>query len=215
MRGARSWLLLGALAGVSCSTVRTGTCFFVSSSGLALTSLHVVNRSHRIHVIDSTGRKSRTEIIARDERLDLAMLQTYVLVAPDVLPIAIDDAVLGDHVVAIRALIADRRLIEEVMAGVIVEPRALGMEFLLGTSAAAEHGSSGGPLVNENGEIVGGMTKRRDAPSGEATRLSFAVKTSSTRKAFGMLPAGTNPPPLDRAGAIQRARRASCLVIAR
>lgn len=57
------------------------------------------------------------------------------------------------------------------------------MEFLQGTSAQVERGSSGGPLVNEHGAVVGVMTMRRDTSSGEAARLSFAVKASSTRKA--------------------------------
>jgi S1-C subfamily serine protease len=114
-------------------------------------------------------------------------------------------------VFALRATTSGPQLAD----GFIVESRALGREFLLGTSALVERGSSGGPLVNEHGEVVGVMTKRRDAPSGEATRLSFAVKTSSARPVFGVLPPRRNPAPLDRLDAIRRARRASCLIIAR
>jgi serine protease Do len=200
---------LAAIACASCSTVSTGTCFFVSPSGLALTSLHVVKNAHHINVFDSTGGRLRAEILERDVRLDLALMQTHGPSVPEVLPIAVNDAVPGDHVFAIRARTSGPQLVE----GSIVEQHALGMEFLLGTSAQVERGSSGGPLVNEHGEVVGVMTKRREAPSGQATRLSFAVTMSSARAVFGTLPAGSHPAPLDRRGAIERARRASCLII--
>lgn len=208
-RAVRSLRCLAAIACASCGTVSTGTCFFVSPSGLALTSLHVIKGAHHINVFDSTGRRLRAEILDRDVSLDLALMQTHGPSMPEVLPIAVNDAVPGDHVFAIRALPAGPQLAE----GSIVEERALGMEFLQGTSAPVERGGSGGPLVNERGEVVGVMTRRRDAPSGPATQLSFAVRISSARTVFGTLPTGSHPAPLDRRGAIERTRRASCLLV--
>jgi serine protease Do len=204
-------VLLGSVACAPWHAPSLGTCFFVSQSGLALTSLHVVKDAGRIYVVDSTGRRSRAEILGRDERLDLATIQAHGNGVPDVLAVAVDDAVLGEPVVAIGVLLSGPRL----ASGSIVEPRALGRDFLLGTSAQVERGNSGGPLVNERGEVVGVLTKRRDAASGETTKLSFAVKSSSARKAFGGLPIGVHPAPLDRRRAIDRARRASCMIVAR
>ena len=211
MWAVRFLLLFSATACASGRTGNMGSCFFVSPSGLVLTSLHVVKNARRISVIDSVGHRSRAKILEQDERLDLAMMEARDFDAPAVLPVADNDAVLGDHVVAIRVLLSGPQVTE----GSIVEQHALGMEFLLGTSAQVERGSSGGPLVNEHGEVVGVMTKRRDAPSGEAAKLSFAVKSSSARKAFRRLPIERNATPIDRRDAIDRAQRASCMIFAR
>ncbi|HEX2692138.1 MAG TPA: serine protease [Kofleriaceae bacterium] len=208
---ARFLIFINVVACASWDTGSTGTCFFVSPSGLALTSLHVVKHAHRVYAVDSTGRQFWAEILARDERLDLAAMQVHDIAVPAVLPIAANDAMLGDRVFSISAQISGQRMAE----GSIVEQHALGMAFLLGTSAQVERGNSGGPLVDESGEVVGIMTKRRNDSSGQASKLSFAVKASMVREAFGALPIATNPTPLDRLGAVERARRASCLVVTR
>jgi S1-C subfamily serine protease len=204
------WLLL-CVAACAGKPPRSGTCFFVSHSGLALTSFHLVRNAHRIFVIDSMGRSSRVEVVERDERLDLAAIQTYAAVAPWVLPVAIRDPAVGDRVFAIRALKQGRELIE----GSIVLQRALGQDYLVGASLIVERGESGGPLVNDRGEVVGVMVKRRNDPTGAPERLSFAVKASDARRMLGALPLEADPPPGDRVGAIDRARRASCFLLAR
>src|SRR5262245_4897166 len=166
------WLLLG-VAACAGKPPRSGTCFFVSPSGLALTSFHLVRNAHRIFVIDSKGRSSRVDVVERDERLDLATLQTRPGMAapvPGVLPVAVQDPAIGDRVFAIRALKYGQELVE----GSIVSSRALGQDFLVGTSLIVEIGESGGPLVNDRGEVVGVMVKRRNEPSGGPARLSFA-----------------------------------------
>lgn len=211
MWAARFLIFINVAACASWRTGSTGTCFFVSPSGLALTSLHVVENAHRIYVVDSTGHSFRAEILAQDERLDLAAMQPHDVAPPAILPIAVNDAALGDRVFSIGVLTSGQRMAE----GSIVEQHALGLEFLQATSAQVERGNSGGPLVNDNGEVVGIMTKRRDDSSGKAQRLSFAVKSSSAREAFGVLPIANDPAPLDRLAAIERAHRASCLIVIR
>jgi serine protease Do len=119
--------------------------------------------------------------------------------------------VIGDRVFTIRGVAGG----QEVAEGTVVEQRALGSEFLLGISARVERGNSGGPLVDDRGQVVGVMTRRRSDPAGAAAKLSFAVKSSSARRAFEMLPAATAAAKRDRPAAIDLARRASCMIIVR
>jgi serine protease Do len=170
----------------------------------------VIGTSSRVSVVASTGRAFRAQVVARDPELDLAAVHAELEV-PAVLPVAETDAGLGDHVFAIRAQLTGPRAAE----GLVVEQRALGADFLLATSVQVERGNSGGPLVNDRGEVVGIMIRSSSERPGTAATLSFAVKSSSARKALAMLPEARAPGPRDRAGAIERARRASCMVLAR
>jgi S1-C subfamily serine protease len=191
MRAARFLIFLGVAACASWRQGSTGTCFFVSWSGLALTSLHVVGHADRVFAVDATGRRFWAQILARDERLDLATMQAQGIEAPAILSIASRDAALGERVFAIGALASGPRTSE----GAIVEQHALGAEYLLGTSAEVVRGNSGGPLIDETGVVVGIMTRRRNDDSGRAGKLAFAVKASSARAAFAALPAAAAPLP--------------------
>jgi len=132
--------------------VSTGTCFFVSSSGLALSSLHVVRGAPKVLVIDAKGRRSTATVLAKDEPLDLVALQVDAETVPQVLPLTEDAAALGDHVFTIGfPEVGDLGVDPKLTEGSISGERGLGLDFLLQTSAPVQPGNSGGLLVNETG----------------------------------------------------------------
>jgi serine protease Do len=186
----------------SCAApVRSGTCFFVSPSGVALTSAHVVDDPY-VHVRDALGARSRARVIARDRVLDIAALQVYGENTPGYLPIAADDAGLGERVYTID------KWTKEQHSGLVVGLRALGSEHLLSTTAHVARGSSGGPLVNAGGEVIGLLVRLQ-----VENKIAFAVKSSTIRTAFRHL--SPPVPKLDREHAIERARSAVCTIVGR
>jgi S1-C subfamily serine protease len=197
--------------------VSTGTCFFVSPSGLALSSLHVVRGAQKILVIDAKGHRSTATVLAKDEPLDLVALQVDEESVPQVLPLAEDAADLGDHVFTIGfPEVGDLGVDPKLTEGSISGERGLGLDFLLQTSAPVQPGNSGGPLVNDTGRVVGIVALRQNyfSDGASASNTAFAVKASSVRKAFRSLSMAAGKPLRERKAAIARARDAACLVIA-
>jgi S1-C subfamily serine protease len=198
-------------------TISTGTCFFVSSSGLALSSLHVVRGAQKIVVIDAKGHRSPATVLAKDEHLDLVALQVDEESVPQVLPLAEDAAALGDHVFTIGfPEVGDLGIDPKLTEGSISGERGLGLDFLLQTSTPVQPGNSGGPLVNETGRVVGIVALRQNyfSDGASANSTAFAVNALSVRKAFRSLSMAAGKPLRERKAAIARARDAACLVIA-
>jgi len=177
---------------------RSGTCFYVSRSGIVLTSLHVVHDARRVWVIDQSGVRSTAEVIRVDPEVDLAALQVYSAHTTTFLPIAADDAALGDRVYTIDPSSWRRD------AGLVVGQRGLGSADLLSTTTHAVRGSSGGPLVNASGEVIGLLVRLN-----RTDKVAFAVKASAIRRTIHDLPPPARAAP-DRARAIERTRGAVC-----
>jgi S1-C subfamily serine protease/uncharacterized RDD family membrane protein YckC len=135
----------------------TGTCFAVSGDGLLVTARHVVADASQVRVTFADGRSGTARVVAEDVGHDLAVLRTSV-VPRDVLGLAGPDAArLGAQVFTIGfpatdILGTDAKYTE----GAIASLSGLeGNEDLLQVSVPIQPGNSGGPLVDERGEVLG------------------------------------------------------------
>lgn len=139
-----------------------GTGVVIDSSGVILTSLHVVAGAERIGVRFADGFESEAEVISVDPSNDLAVLQVEVV--PEGVPpaaiVSTDGLALGDEVVAVGHPFG---IGPSVSYGVV---SGLGRRYaardgetmfdnLIQFDAAANPGNSGGPLVNRHGEVLG------------------------------------------------------------
>jgi S1-C subfamily serine protease len=137
----------------------TGTGVIVNADATILTALHVVNGASSIRVTFADGTSSAATIMAADPSMDIAIL------GPSTLPEIIVPAVLGggvavgDPVVAIgNPLGLTRTTTSGVVSGLdrVANSREGGrLSGLIQFDAAVNPGSSGGPLLNGRGEIVG------------------------------------------------------------
>lgn len=129
-----------------------GTGFVVSEQGHILTCAHVLV-GDRFQVISEHGDRRSVEILGKDETCDLAILYADALSEPpltfaDPATIAEGQTVyalghpLGLDFTLSRGIISNRR---RVRSGV----------SLLQTDVSLNPGNSGGPLVNEQGEVIG------------------------------------------------------------
>ena len=163
----RIWLAaLVALASVlsvlpvRAETRSTGTAFVVHSDGLLLTCFHVVKGAGRIDV-RLNGKVYPAMVVGTDPAHDFALLQVDASSLPALPWIKAEDVELGEEVRAFgfpltSALGSSLKVTRGTISGV---ERAEGNpEFQIDSSV--NPGNSGGPLVNDRGEVVGVVVAR-------------------------------------------------------
>lgn len=144
-----------------------GSGFFIDDSGHLLTNEHVVNGTDRVKIILESGQELDGTVVASDPRRDVALVK----VAPTGLPgLPPRDArpQIGAEVYAVGSPILEE-LSGTVSKGIVSAYRSFdGLEYIQSDVTTVE-GSSGGPLLDEHGNVLGitvsGFTEA-DAPAG-------------------------------------------------
>ena len=165
-----------------------GSGFIVDSSGLVLTNQHVVASTHRVIVQLSDGRQFRAKIAQGDRSMDLAILK---IETDGPLPAArlanSEKVAIGDWVLAIGCPL---ELEQTVSAGIIsAKDRSFCPNHragMLQTDAAINPGSSGGPLVNLDGQVVG-ITTSIASEDGGYQGIGFAVPANHAARLVSQL----------------------------
>ncbi|MCX7819620.1 MAG: trypsin-like peptidase domain-containing protein [Kiritimatiellae bacterium] len=159
-----------------------GSGVIIDSLGYILTNFHVIERATAIRVTLVDGRPYTAQLIAGDELNDLALLR----IEPDrpLAEIAFgreDDLMLGEPVVALGNPYG---LAHTVTAGVLSAKNREArhgdrviFRDILQTDAAVNPGSSGGPLINADGEMIG--INVAILPEGQ--NIGFAVPVGRVR----------------------------------
>ena len=134
------------------SNAGNGTGFVVSSQGHILTCAHVLV-GDRFQVISEHGYPRSVEVLGKDETCDLAILYAESLTEP---PLTFaDPATIGEGQ-TVYALGHPRGLDFTLSRGIISNrQRVRSGVSLLQTDVSLNLGNSGGPLVNEQGEVIG------------------------------------------------------------
>ncbi len=160
-----------------------GSGVIVDTNGYILSNYHVIERAAEISVTLENGEMYEARIVASDEINDLALIKIDVPGGVKAIDFAEDDdlllgeqvVVLGNpfglgHTVTVGVLSAKNR--EALYQGEVL------YHDILQTDAAVNPGSSGGPLVNVNGELIGINV----AFNKEAQNIGFAVPTKRVRE---------------------------------
>ncbi len=160
-----------------------GSGLIVDSSGYVVTNHHVVAGASAIAItrFQQAGGQYYAQIVAFDPRKDLALLK---IVGDGPFPAATladsSRVEVGDPVLAVGNPFGFGNT---VTAGIISGKRNSllinGIDFngLLQTDAPINKGSSGGPLVNMNGEVVG-LNTAIYAPTGVFSGMGFAIPSN-------------------------------------
>jgi S1-C subfamily serine protease len=172
-----------------------GSGVVIVDRGTILTSLHVVAGAGRIRVVFADGLESDAKLVGQNPEHDLAVLQADTvpddLAAATVRPAA--DLQPGDAVVAVGFPFGIGPSVSAgVVSGLKREYRSPAGDRLLGDliqfDAAVNPGSSGGPLLNAAGEVVGIVTAMLDPGGGGFAGIGFAVPIETASAAAGTPP---------------------------
>jgi S1-C subfamily serine protease len=166
-----------------------GSAFFVDASGLLITNYHVISSEvdpkrkgysrMYIRMGDSSSPRVPARVIGWDKALDLALIKTEI--GTEYVFSLVDRVIprVGDTVLAIGSPVG---LQKTVTSGIV---SALGRRFLqigdvIQIDAAVNHGNSGGPVVDNEGRLVGIVFAGIDQYQG----LNFAVPAETLTAAL-------------------------------
>ncbi len=162
-----------------------GSGVVISGDGLIMTNHHVIDNSTQVRVVFEDGRMYESEIIGSDRLTDIGVLK---ISASNLVPISIgnsDVLKVGDLAVAIghpltlgAAPTVTTGVVSALERRLDVGGEAMNSGVtlfgLIQTDAPITRGSSGGALINSNGELIGITTAIATADVG-AEGLGFAV----------------------------------------
>ncbi|HKC89762.1 MAG: trypsin-like serine protease [Chloroflexi bacterium] len=178
------------------TVLSSGSGVVIDEAGDILTSLHVVQDAGRLSVVFADGTESAAVIISELAASDIAALR------PANTPAQLTPATLGnpssvrigdDALVVGNPFNLTRSLSTGVVSGldrsVQVPNQDRSLSGLIQFDAAVNPGSSGGPLVNRDGEVVGIVTGLVN-PTGQPafSGVGFAVTIATAAGALGVPP---------------------------
>jgi putative serine protease PepD len=138
-----------------------GSGFVIDKAGHIVTNYHVVRGASAIQVSFSNNEHFKAKVIGVDPSTDSALLQVHVKSrALKSLPLGNSESVrVGDQVIAIgNPFGLDRSVTAGIVSAVqrrIEAPNQLSISHVIQTDAALNHGNSGGPLLNAQGQVIG------------------------------------------------------------
>jgi len=173
-----------------------GTGVVIVDKGIILTNLHVVAGGDRLGVVFADGTESEATVLGVQPENDLAVIQAKTL-PDDLVPATLrgtGDLAPGDEVVAVGFPFG---IGPTATAGVVSGLRRVhrskdgtrDMVNLIQFDAAANPGSSGGPLVTADGEVVGIVTAILNPTEQHVfIGIGFAVPIENAASAIGISP---------------------------
>ncbi len=139
-----------------------GSGFVIDKAGHIVTNYHVVQGASSVQVSFSNNESLEARIVGVDPATDVAVLQVNASSrALRVLSLGdSDDVQVGDEVIAIgNPFGLDRSVTSGIVSAVqrsIQAPNpASTIDHAIQTDAALNHGNSGGPLLNAQGDVIG------------------------------------------------------------
>ena len=133
----------------------SGSGFFVSKDGHAITNYHVIEGCD-INKLSFKGSQTEVKVLAVDKVNDIAILKSNA--KPDVIfPVSNEDVSLLEDVI-VAGFPLGERLSSAIKTnkGVVTSLAGAGDNYsFFQTDAAINSGNSGGPIVNQKGNVVG------------------------------------------------------------
>jgi 2-alkenal reductase len=179
-----------------------GSGFVVDKRGDIVTNNHVVEGARTLTVVFSNGQKSSAHLVRNDPLTDLAVIKVNANVTTT-LTFGDSNALQpGEPVLAIGSALGEYR--NTVTSGIVsglgralTEPNGTVLQNMVQTDAPINQGNSGGPLLNEHGQVIGVNTAiTRGAQSSDpfgvsqnvvAEGLGFAIPSSTVQNVASRL----------------------------
>jgi len=165
-----------------------GSGFVIDADGLIVTNNHVIADADDIEVNFADGSKLPAELVGTDPKTDIALLRVDAGKPLPHVPFGDSEAMrIGDWVMAIGNPFG---LGGTVTTGIISarerDINAGPYDNFIQTDAAINRGNSGGPLFNQNGEVIG-INTAIISPTGGSIGIGFAVPADIVQSVLAQL----------------------------
>jgi serine protease Do len=171
-------------------TMAQGSGFFISSDGYIVTNNHVVDHATEVTVTTSDGKTLAAKVIGTDPKTDLALLKVNDSGTYPFVKFAPHTPRVGDWVIAVGNPFG---LGGTVTAGIVsARGRDIGSgpyDDFIQIDAPVNHGNSGGPTFNTDGDVVG-VNTAIFSPSGGSVGIGFAIAGDVVEKVVDQLKTG-------------------------
>lgn len=158
----------------------TGSGFMISADGLMITNYHVVENNPRLRARFGGGRESAVFLVRYDASADVALLEVADCAPCRTVSIAPNEPEIGASVLVVGS---PHGLSNSLSRGIVSGHRLSQGITYIQTDAAANPGSSGGPLVSvESGKVIGVVTSK--VPQAEG--LAFAASIQDAMRVLGL-----------------------------
>ena len=174
-----------------------GSGFVIDKAGYIVTNYHVVGNAQAVHVSFSNNDSMKAQVIGKDAATDVALLKVEASSrALKPLPLGDSDGIhVGDQVAAIgNPLGLDRSITLGIVSALhrsLTSPEGTPIDRVIQTDAALNHGNSGGPLLNAQGQVVGVSSAISTGDTGAAGNIGigFAIPINTVRDVVAELKA--------------------------
>lgn len=162
----------------------SGSGFFVSDQ-FVVTNAHVVQGAPFVKLKLITGREILGEVIEKDDLRDVALIQTEIS-GMSGLPIRTDEVGIGSQIFAVGSPLGESNE-GTVSAGIISSYRTEDGLRYIQSDVNVMPGNSGGPLLDENGNIIGlTVLGKIDPRTGGGTGLNFFIPINDAMAELGL-----------------------------
>ena len=181
--------------GGSQSAQAEGSGWVYDDKGDIVTNQHVVSGATSITVKLWNGQTFKAKLVGTDNSTDLAVVR--ISADSSLLhPLAVGDSdavVVGDPVIAIGSPFG---LPETVTSGIVSalhrtidSPNNFSIDDSIQTDAPINHGNSGGPLINADGQVIG-VNSQIQSESGGSDGVGFAIPSNTVASVVSQIVAG-------------------------
>jgi S1-C subfamily serine protease len=172
-----------------------GSGFVIDKAGHIVTNYHVVAGAKSVQVSFSNNESMKASIVGADPTTDLAVLRVNAG-ARALTPLALGDSdrvQVGDEVVAIGNPFGLARTatagIVSALQRQITSPNQYTIDHVIQTDAAINHGNSGGPLLDRQGQVIGVNAQIDTGNTGEQGNvgIGFAIPANTVKTVVGQI----------------------------
>jgi serine protease Do len=171
-------------------TMAQGSGFFISADGYIVTNNHVVDHATEVTVTTNDGKTLAAKVIGTDAKSDLALLKVQDAGTYPFVKFAEHTPRVGDWVIAVGNPFG---LGGTVTAGIVsARGRDIGSgpyDDFLQIDAPVNHGNSGGPTFDTEGNVVG-VNTAIFSPSGGSVGIGFAIASDVVQNVVAQLKDG-------------------------
>ncbi len=165
----------------------SGSGFFIDANGLAMTNYHVVAGAATLeaYIGGDTSRAYPVSVVGSSQCNDLALIQVHLSAGEEVqfLRWAESEPSVGLPIYAAGYPLGDTEF--TLTSGIVSKARADGesswasIDYTIEIDASIQPGNSGGPVVNERGEVIGLVYA--NAQTGSGQNQFFAINATLAR----------------------------------